>query len=201
MNNEKMIKTAKTSYTVVSVLRILVLIGMILFILGCVILLVMGASSIPFSFTSLSMGNVTLYLSETALPDQTIGAAEILPMLLPSGVIMAVVFYCLSVLRRILTPMKEGRPFETSVSGHIRKLGNAVLIGGAANFVAQAAASFFLKGRFELLKGLFREGVIDHITVTHTFSLNVVWIALFLYLLSYIFAYGEELQRQSDETL
>ena len=78
---------------------------------------------------------------------------------------------------------------------------NAVLIGGAANFVAQAAASFFLKGRFELLKGLFREGVIDHITVTHTFSLNVVWIALFLYLLSYIFAYGEELQRQSDETL
>jgi hypothetical protein len=196
-----MIKTAKTSYTVVSVLRILVLLGMILFILGCGILLVMGANRLPFSFTSLSMGNVTLYLSESALPDQSIGAAEILPMLLPSGVIMAVVFYCLSVLRRILTPMKEGRPFETNVSGHIRKLGNAVLIGGAANFVAQAAASFFLKGRFELLKGLFREGVIDHITVTHTFSLNVVWIALFLYLLSYIFAYGEELQRQSDETL
>ena len=84
---------------------------------------------------------------------------------------------------------------------YTHEIRNAVLIGGAANFVAQAAASFFLKGRFELLKGLFREGVIDHITVTHTFSLNVVWIALFLYLLSYIFAYGEELQRQSDETL
>ena len=48
---------------------------------------------------------------------------------------------------------------------------------------------------------LFRDGVIDHITVTHTFDLSIIWIALFLYLLSYIFAYGEELQRQSDETL
>ena len=201
MNNEKMIKTAKTSYTIVSVLRIIVLVGMILFVLGCGILAVMGGSNMPFSFTSLSMGNVTLYLTKDALPGQTVGTAEILPTILPAAVIMAVVFYCLSVLRSILTPMKEGRPFDTNVSDNLRKLGNAVLIGGAANFAAQAAASFFLQGRFEMLKGLFREGVIDHITVTHTFDLSIIWIALFLYLLSYIFAYGEELQRQSDETL
>ena len=201
MNNEKMIKTAKTSYTIVSVLRIIVLIGMILFVLGIGIMLVMGGNNMPFSFTSLSMGNVTLYLTENALPGQTVGTAEILPAVLPAAVIMAVVFYCLSVLRTILTPMKEGRPFETNVSDNIRKLGTAVLIGGAANFAAQAAASVFLSGRYEMLRSLFKDGVIDHITVTHTFDLSIIWIALFLYLLSYIFAYGEELQRQSDETL
>ena len=84
MNNEKMIKTAKTSYTIVSVLRIIVLIGMILFVLGIGIMLVMGGNNMPFSFTSLSMGNVTLYLTENALPGQTVGTAEILPTVLPA---------------------------------------------------------------------------------------------------------------------
>lgn len=201
MNNEKLMKTAKTSHTIISILRIIVLVSSILFVLGILLIVVAGGNQIPLSISSLSMGNVTLHLSEKALAEQTIGAADILPSMLPAAVILCVVYYGLTVLRNILAPMKEGRPFDNSVADNFRRLANAVLIGGVASYVVQVASGWFFHGRYDMLESLFREGVIDHITVTYSFSLNFIWIALFLYLLSYIFRYGEELQRQSDETL
>jgi len=201
MNNTKLMKNAKTNYTIISILRTIVLVSGILLALGILLIVFVGGNRIPFSFTDLSMGNITLHLSENALPEHTVSAAEILPSILPAAVILCVVYYGLTILQNILKPMKDGRPFDTSVADNFRRLANAVLIGGVASNIIQIATGYFFHERYDMLKSLFREGVVDYITVTYSFSLTFIWIALFLYLLSYIFRYGEELQRQSDETL
>lgn len=201
MNNEKMINTANTAYKIVSVLRIIVTAGIAVYAAGLVLMMVIGMDRMPLSVNTLSFGTVTLHLAEGALPDQTIGKAQMLGAMLPASVILAVVYYVLTVLRRILEPMKEGRPFETDVSDNIRRLATAVLAGGILSYAAQTASGFFFRPQYDALRELFKEGVVDHITVTYSFSLNFVFAALVLYLLSYIFRYGEELQRQSDETL
>ena len=201
MNNEKMIKTANTAYKIVSVLRIIVTAGIAVYAAGLVLMMVIGMDRMPLSVNTLSFGTVTLHLAEGALPDQTIGKAQMLGAMLPASVILAVVYYVLTVLRRILEPMKEGRTFETDVSDNIRRLATAVLAGGILSYAAQTASGFFFRAQYDALRELFKEGVVDHITVTYSFSLNFVFAALVLYLLSYIVRYGEELQRQSDETL
>ena len=201
MNDEKMIKTADTCYKIVSVLRIIVIAGAVLYAVGLMIILFSGIGNMPLSYNSLSFGGVTLHLAEGALPDQTISSSGILPAMLPASVILAMAIYFLTIMRRILEPMKEGRPFDTSVSQNIRRLGTSVLAGGVLCYAMEIVSGFFFQNQYDLLKELFREGVVDHITITHSFSLSFIFAALVLYLLSYVFHYGEELQRQSDETL
>ena len=102
----------------------------------------------------------------------------------------AVALYGLHIFRRILRPMKEGQPFAETVSADMRRLGWLVLIAG---------------GALSLI-GLFNEQTIttpnDTLMVkTRQLDVTFLGVAAMLFLFSYIFRYGEELQRLSDETL
>ena len=52
-----------------------------------------------------------------------------------------------------------------------------------------------------LLEQLFKEGVVKNIMIRYNFSLTPLFVGGILFLLSYVFEYGEELQQLSDETL
>ena len=102
----------------------------------------------------------------------------------------AVALYGLHIFRRILRPMKEGKPFAETVSADMRRLGWLVLIAG---------------GALSLI-GLFNEQTITtpndtFMVKTHQLNVTFLGVAAMLFLFSYIFRYGEELQRLSDETL
>ena len=92
--------------------------------------------------------------------------------------------------RRILVPMKEGRPFEEGISAVIKKFGHFVL----AATVIRAFIGFLFD---TVLIALDAEPEPLPITV----SLDGIFAAILIYLISYIFHYGEELQKQADETL
>ena len=92
--------------------------------------------------------------------------------------------------RRILVPMKEGRPFEEGISAVIKKFGHFVL----AATVIRAFIGFLFD---TVLIALSAEPEPLPITV----SLDGIFAAILIYLISYIFHYGEELQKQADETL
>lgn len=92
--------------------------------------------------------------------------------------------------RRILVPMKEGRPFEEGISTVIKKFGHFVL----AATVIRAFIGFLFD---TVLIALDAEPEPLPITV----SLDGIFAAILIYLISYIFHYGEELQKQADETL
>ena len=114
------------------------------------------------------------------------------------GLVMVLtVWYGIRIIRRILEPMKDGRPFDSSVSLNIRKMGWFTLGAGilinifeafVKTYVAQAMISANANGPVEF-------------AVTHQINMDFIVFAFILFLFSYIFRYGEELQKLSDETL
>ena len=103
-------------------------------------------------------------------------------------VAMGVAQYILFVLRRILQPMKRGEPFATSVSADMRRLGFIVLIVGGALSLADAVGQAYTVER-------------DLVLQMHRVDISFLVVSAIVFLFSYIFRYGEELQRQADETL
>ena len=201
MNNEKMIQTAKTSYTIVNIMEKIMIAALVLCVLGLCLLGYAWAVKAPVTESTISFGNVTFRLSEQYAPTDTIQIKSIMISILSAIVLVGIIFYGLSILKKILRPMKEGRPFDVSVSDGIRKLGYAVLAGGLIRYVTQVLTDYMFRERYELLRSLFKEGAVEHMQVTYSFSIGFLFVALLLFLLSYVFRYGEELQRQSDETL
>ena len=121
---------------------------------------------------------------------------SLVPVSQPTGWLLffvsaCIVFYGLHILRRILEPMKQGKPFAESVSKDMRRFGFIVLIEGGmwliVNIIGQQA-------RYADTSNLY-------LAKTHQIDITFLVVAAVVFLFSYIFRYGEELQRLSDETL
>lgn len=93
-------------------------------------------------------------------------------MLVLAALELAVYGCTVQIFRRVLRPMKEGRPFD----GAARQLRRLAWVTLAANLVLSCASQVHL-------------------------DLGFLGPGIFLLLLSFVFHYGEELQRQADETL
>ena len=117
-------------------------------------------------------------------------------------VLCILVFGCftIKIIRNILRPMAKARPFDMTVARNLRKLSYLSLTGGAAVSAAtlHMEKTFFQAYDFQTL---FLSDKITACTANYTFDCNFLLIFAVLYLLSFIFQYGAELQRQSDETL
>ena len=117
------------------------------------------------------------------------------------GSILCFLTACIAkLLRRILAPMKNGRPFESGTPECLRKVGWAILLGGfLAETVGILARSLLIKAY--ALADLFASAAITKTEFVFTMDLNFVLIACVVFLLSYIFKYGQVLQKDADETL
>ena len=104
------------------------------------------------------------------------------------------------VIRDVITPMKEGRPFEAAISDKLRRLSWITLIGGGVLSFAKMVGEIVLCRVYDLETVFLNEQIIS---CTPEINLDMSFAVVFavLYLLSYVFRYGEELQKQSDETL
>lgn len=111
--------------------------------------------------------------------------------------------YVISMLKKVLTPMTQGLPFDRQIGPTIRRIAWIQLIGdgvGAALMMVDHVMTY----RYFYLSDLFLNDSItscrlslldlgDLVTSAMTFCV--------LFLLSYVFEYGQELQKLSDETL
>ncbi len=107
------------------------------------------------------------------------------------------VWFGIRIVRQILAPMKDGRPFDSSVSLNIRKmawftLGAGILINIFEAFIKTYVAQAMITAHAD---GPVTMGV------SHQINMDFIVFAFILFLFSYIFRYGEELQKLSDETL
>lgn len=201
MNKEKIISSANRMYSIVNVLEKILLVGIALILIGIVAVFFVPKDSYMSQSTTLTLGNIALELNERLLPNQQIQVWRIAVGLLAAALIVAVTYYGFRIVKSILSPMKEGRPFDENASTSIRKLGTLVFWGGLVSQVAEYVTETMLVQKYVNLIDLFKEGIVNKITVNYTFSLTFMFIAFILYLLSYVFEYGQELQRESDETL
>lgn len=108
--------------------------------------------------------------------------------------------YGMGVIRRILQPMKEGRPFAMDTAAQMKKLAFCSLALGVAQNIGRMVEAFSALKAFGADQ-IMETGVIRSVTVNYTMELGFVVVFFVLLLTSYLFAYGAQLQQLSDETL
>ena len=117
------------------------------------------------------------------------------------GIFIFAVRYCqIVIIRRIIKPMTEERPFDDSVTKNIRNLSWVILIGDGMLSVIDFVLQIWLYHAFDY-ENIFLSDKIISVSADYSFDFSFVWLFLVVHLLSYVFQYGQELQIQSDETL
>ncbi len=101
--------------------------------------------------------------------------------------------YSIAIIRRILQPMKEGRPFEKTCSLELAKLAWVSVLFAVVYLVLTNVGKALILHFLQVDTRLVNPGI--------SIDLTFFIVAAVLFLVSYIFEYGEELQQLSDETL
>ena len=126
----------------------------------------------------------------------------IIATLLSVMLAMAAGWYCLRVLREILVPMKEGKPFAAGISVKIRKLAVTVMVGGFLVEAGIRLSNIFVLKAYRIQE-LLSHPAVKSVEVGGNLSIPEWYIpvGLMLLFLSFVFRSGEKLQREADETL
>lgn len=106
----------------------------------------------------------------------------------------------LNCFRQILNPMKEGLPFQSTVSENLKKSAVYVIAWGIAQNLTKFLETLMIVYQYRLPE-LFLSDKILKISFGYDVELAFLLVAAVLLLLNYVFRYGESLQQLSDETL
>lgn len=201
MESERIQRTASVIDTIIKIARGFALAGAIVCAVFIPLMLIFGEKMLT-DTGDIYLGGLALKLAGD--PAATVDMGRLVAsvcVVLGMGVISCMfVWFLLGSLRKILAPMKEGRPFEAGVSERIRNLGWTVLIGGVVSEIAGGIARAVEFRAYDLTK-LFTPAV-EKVELSGGISLwGVVGAALIIFFLAYVFRHGETLQRESDETL
>ena len=208
----KMIKLARILNKLVRVLKVCTIILGVLVLLGLVVSMVLRnflieneylANELVSGYTYenfLYLGPISIeFLDELSfdisyiLSITWIAVAFSLPY-------VAITYYTFGVIQKILTPMAEGTPFTSGIGNHVRKLAFAFLGVGIMENVDKLIGVWETSHYYDLYESIFSSQVTS-ITANFNFDFSFLITALIIWLLSYVFSYGEELQKLSDETL
>lgn len=158
------------------------------------------ADMIATNYDQVEIGPLNFHIAEGFVPefDGQLGQAAI--MLAMGAAASFIGILCVKTIRDMLNPMKEGQPFHSSISKNLRKLGWLSLILGVVVNVMEAV-SLFSVAAMQHIDALLISEKITQVDVNASFDVSFLIIPAVLFLLAYIFRYGEELQTLSDETL
>ena len=201
MENDKITKSAAVTDRILKILQGFAIAGVIVSTIFIPLTLIFKERIIA-NVSVVELGNINLVLAgdATAFLDHSRVIPGIVISLIASILICAILWYGLKVLREVLVPMKDGRPFDQGISAKIRKLAWITLLGGGIAEVVRAVGSAFEVLSYDI-PSLFNMANVANVGLNYSISLWFVIVALLLFFLSYVFRYGEQLQRESDETL
>ena len=200
-DNAKLTRSASVIDRILKILQGFAIAGVIVSALFIPLTAILGEKIIAKS-DRLSLGPLDLNLAGDPVSylDLPNIKTSIIAMLIGTILAAAAAWYCLKVLREILAPMKAGQPFSAGISQKVRKLAWAILIGGGIAEIGQMISSVF-EARAYQIETLLDPNAVASVSYDYTINLWFVIAALILLFLSYVFRYGEALQRESDETL
>lgn len=205
---DKLMKTAKRLDTFFKVLQKIIKITMIVVVCVLGVLTIANIVNpdviIANGFYSVDIGPITIKLTESYSPeDNNMVLAYAWIGIGLAAIAVVAVYYAFGQVRKILQPMSEGNPFHPTVSMNIRKVAYVSVILGIVANVASYIETFNAIRMIDSLNLLeyVKEGTIQSITANFNMDLTFLVVFFCLFLMSYIFRYGEELQQQVDETL
>lgn len=205
MKNLNMTKTAAILDRILKILYVATLVGIIgLFIglgfIAAYFLFRLEPWMVGNGYEELDLGAISLTLSAAATPDPS----KIL--LATSGelvIVLAALVLCrklVACFRGILAPMKEGAPFQNEVSQSLKKAAVYTIAMGIVGNLGIVVEDVILPLVYDLPSLLIGDAI-THVTIRYQMELNFLIPASILFLLSFVFRYGESLQQLSDETL
>lgn len=193
-------KCEKLLRKVCMVLKIFKGLGLIWFIITILLAAFMffaDINSIPLDSLRIDVIDIT-FKNDLLINKEMI--AKILPVcLLLLGMLFFVAYKMIEILESICKTALE-KPFDISIANSLVKLSKYILVGGLL-------VNLIIIFRFIILTKpynynlLFNENYVSNIQFKYQFSLTFLLDAALVYLLSYVFRYGKELQDLSDETL
>lgn len=199
MDNKKMITTARNLDTIFKFSEVFMKAFAIVFAIFFVLMkifkekMVMGNLSLDLDFVKLHLTGE--YGTVTGL------VLNHIDLILISGCLGCIAIrYGLKVLRSILAPMKDGRPFDGEVPARLRKLAWIILAGGGLIQLLGIAGRMLMVNALPM-DVIFSSPAIESVEYVFLFDFGFVWMFVILILLARIFEYGQLLQQESDETL
>lgn len=199
---EKMSKISKVVDKILMVCsRILMIVSSVSVVLMGILYFVDGAEESMVEGTwSIGFGDVELHLAEEAVTNDMLQSEIIF---LGSVLVVGTVFFCyvIKVLRKILAPMIQEKPFVGTVSGDLKKLGWTLMIGDVVFGIVQAIVKTMLYTSFDIQNLLLSDKIVGVECTITVFDVKTILLGVLLLLLSHVFCYGEKLQQQDDETL
>ncbi|MBR3602982.1 MAG: DUF2975 domain-containing protein [Lachnospiraceae bacterium] len=199
---EKLKKIANTLDSVAKFIFYINIGAAILFLVIVIIIFgeVLKDQNILREYLILTLGSVKLGIVPEYAPSVTYTNIQFF-----SGTFMVflVTFFVLcgvKIAREILKPMKEGLPFDEGISKNLKNLGILTLIGGGIWSIIKLIVDTATFNAYHISE-LFQPEIVTSVELSVSLDTTFLVIAAVFFLLSYIFQYGAELQKLSDETL
>lgn len=193
---EKMKKTAKILIVLLNIVFWVLVVSSVFALIVSVAVPFLPNGYIDYVSNSITLGPITLNLASNIIQQKAlfyIGVFCIVLILIPS------IFFVL-LLKKLLLPISQGEPFAKNISNTLKKLAFLTLVIGAIETIFGIVMETFIYQAFDLGKILLNEHIAS-VSMSPQIDVNFLVFAAVLFLLSYIFRYGEELQQLSDETL
>lgn len=200
MKNEKMMKTAGILDKIAKILGGIALVCGIVCLVFVPLVIFLGERMFVPGTNVLELGFIEFKLSAD-FQAITPGVITFSAVSLVISAISCFIFYFIAkYLRAVLLSVKEGRPFEKAVVASFRRLGFLSLVGGLVSELLKWGQQLLLLKAYPMDE-IFTSPAIAGMEVNFIMDMGFVLIALVFFFLSWIFAYGNDLQKQSDETL
>ena len=200
MNNNKMSRSAANLDIFARVGSRIAFAAGIVCIVTAFLTLIFGNKMFTGGAMTLDLDFIKFHLNENTYVNEQFLKLYVSAATLGGSILCFLLSYIFKLFREILSPMKAGRPFEKGISEHLKKVGWAVLIGGLLSELVGIGARLLLIKAYSLHE-LFSSSVIAKTEFVFTMNFDFVLLACAIFLLSYVFTYGQVLQQDSDETL
>mgnify|MGYP004533583965 CR=1 FL=1 len=148
-------------------------------------------------------GSIRIDFLQLIFKDDTALHKDSMSMWLPlifliTAILVFIVYKSIQTIESICTITMDHTPFDVRVANHIKNLAKYTL-GIVFNILEVCRVMYFKQIiNFDLL---FNPKYVTQIKFDIRIELSFLIFAALIYLLSYIFRYGQELQQLSDETL
>ena len=150
-------------------------------------------------------GSIRIDFLQLMFKDDTALQKDPMSMWLPilfllTAILIFIIYKSVQTIESICTITMDHTPFDVRVADHIKNLAKYILVSGIVFNILEVCRVMYFKQiiNFDLL---FNSKYVTQIKFDICFELSFLIFAALIYLLSYIFRYGQELQQLSDETL
>ena len=195
-------KKIDTFFKIITIFLNVAVIAMLvgLVIIGAAFLFDLDPAMVGNGYNTVSLGFLDLQISDVYAPDAHHVLTLFAVRLVLALVVCIITRLCVNCIRRILQPMVESKPFDSTISTNLKKMAKYSLILGIAVNIIGAFSTAVLVFGYDLHLLLLSERI-PHLDYNFSFDLTFLLAAAAFLLMSYVFHYGEELQQLSDETL